>query len=153
MSRLATQPARATGEFAIGGELPVVRLGFGTMQIPGSGVWGEPHDHGEAIRVLRRALEFGVTFIDTADSYGPGVSERLIREALHPYPDDLVIATKAGLTRPGPGRWERNGRPDYPKSPAERSRPLSVCGPGAASGATGAGACTELAACGAIWVP
>ncbi len=121
MSRLATRPARASGEFAIGGELPVVRLGFGTMQIPGSGVWGEPRDHGEVIRVLRRALELGVTFIDTADSYGPGVSERLIREALHPYPDDVVIATKAGLTRPGPGRWERNGKPEHLKSQAEKS--------------------------------
>lgn len=90
MSRLATQPARASGEFAIGGDLPVVRLGYGTMQIPGPGVWGAPRDHDEVIRVLRRALELGVTFIDTADSYGPEVSERLIREALHPYPDDLV---------------------------------------------------------------
>jgi len=105
VSKLATQPARASGEFAIGGDLPVVRLGYGSMQIPGPGVWGEPPDHDEVIRVLRRALELGVTFIDTADSYGPAVSERLIREALHPYPDDLVIATKAGLTRPGPGVW------------------------------------------------
>ena len=121
MSRLATQPARASGEFAIGGALPVVRLGFGTMQIPGPGVWGEPRDHAEVVRVLRRALELGVTFIDTADSYGPGVSERLIREALYPYPDDLVIATKAGLTRPGPGRWERNGTPEYLKGQVEKS--------------------------------
>jgi aryl-alcohol dehydrogenase-like predicted oxidoreductase len=121
VSRLATQPARASGEFAIGGALPVVRLGFGTMQIPGSGVWGEPRDHAEVVRVLRRALELGVTFIDTADSYGPGVSERLIREALYPYPDDLVIATKAGLTRPGPGRWERNGTPEYLKGQVEKS--------------------------------
>jgi aryl-alcohol dehydrogenase-like predicted oxidoreductase len=121
MSRLATQPARASGEFAIGGDLPVRRLGFGTMQLPGSGVWGEPRDHDEAIRVLRRAVEIGVTLIDTADSYGPEVSERLIHEALHPYPDDLVIATKAGLTRPGPGRWERNGKPEYLKAQAEKS--------------------------------
>ena len=121
MSRLATQPARASGQFAIGGELPVVRLGFGTMQLPGSGVWGEPRDHAEVVGVLRRALELGVTFIDTADSYGPGVSERLIREALYPYPDDLVIATKAGLTRPGPGRWERNGTPEYLKGQVEKS--------------------------------
>jgi aryl-alcohol dehydrogenase-like predicted oxidoreductase len=106
VSSLATQPAHASGKFAIGGDLPVVRLGYGSMQIPGRGVWGEPRDHDEVLRVLRRALELGVTFIDTADSYGPEVSERLIREALHPYPDDLVIATKAGLTRPGPGRWE-----------------------------------------------
>jgi aryl-alcohol dehydrogenase-like predicted oxidoreductase len=105
---LATQPARASSEFAIAGDLPVVRLGYGAMQIPGPGVWGEPRDHDEVIRVLRRAVELGVTFIDTADSYGPEVSERLIREALHPYPDDLVIATKAGLTRPGPGRSPSN---------------------------------------------
>ena len=116
-----TQPARASGVFAIGGDLPVVRLGYGSMQLPGPGVWGEPRDHHEAIRVLRRAVELGVTFIDTADSYGPEVSERLIREALHPYPDDLVIATKAGFMRPGPGRWERNGRPEYLEAEAEKS--------------------------------
>ena len=121
MSSLGTQPARASGEFAISGDLPVVRLGYGAMQIPGPGVWGEPRDHDEVIRVLRRALELGVTFIDTADSYGPEVSERLIREALHPYPHDLVIATKAGLTRPGPDRWERNGTPEYLKAQAEKS--------------------------------
>jgi pyridoxine 4-dehydrogenase len=121
VSRSATQPARASGEFAIGGNLPVVRLGYGTMQLPGPGVWGEPRDHGEAVRVLRRAVDLGVTLIDTADSYGPRVSERLIREALHPYHDDLVIATKAGLTRPGPGRWERNGKPEYLKAQAEES--------------------------------
>jgi aryl-alcohol dehydrogenase-like predicted oxidoreductase len=121
MSSLETQPARASGEFAIAGDLPVVRLGYGAMQIPGPGVWGEPRDHDEVIRVLRRAVELGVTFIDTADSYGPEVSERIIREALHPYPKDLVIATKAGLTRPGPGRWERNGKPEYLKAEAEKS--------------------------------
>ena len=121
MSRSATQPARASGEFAIGGNLPVVCLGYGTMQLPGPGVWGEPRDHGEAVRVLRRAVDLGVTLIDTADSYGPRVSERLIREALHPYHDDLVIATKAGLTRPGPGRWERNGTPEYLRAQAEES--------------------------------
>jgi pyridoxine 4-dehydrogenase len=121
MSSLATQPARAGGDFAIGGDLPVVRRGYGTMQIPGPGVWGEPRDHDEVVRVLRRAVELGVTFIDTADSYGPEVSERLIHEALHPYPDDLVIATKAGLTRPGPGRWERNGKPEHLKAQAEKS--------------------------------
>jgi pyridoxine 4-dehydrogenase len=121
VSRSAPQPARASGEFAIAGDLPVVRLGYGTMQLPGPGVWGEPKDHGEAIRVLRRAVGLGVTLIDTADSYGPRVSERLIREALHPYPDDLVIATKAGLTRPGPGRWERNGKPQYLRAQAEES--------------------------------
>jgi aryl-alcohol dehydrogenase-like predicted oxidoreductase len=107
--------------FAIGGALPVVRLGYGAMRLPGPGVWGEPRDHDEAIHVLRRAVELGVTFIDTADSYGPEVSERLIREALHPYPDDLVIATKAGLMRPGPGRWTRNGKPEYLKAETEKS--------------------------------
>jgi aryl-alcohol dehydrogenase-like predicted oxidoreductase len=121
MSGVTTQPARDSGEFAIGGDLPVVRLGYGAMQIPGPGVWGEPRDHDEVIRVLRRAVELGVTFIDTADSYGPEVSERVIHEALHPYPDDLVIATKAGFMRPGPGRWERNGKPEYLKAQAEMS--------------------------------
>ena len=121
MSGRATQPARASGVFTIGGDLPVVRLGYGAMQIPGRGVWGEPRDHDEVVRVLRRAVELGVTFIDTADSYGPEVSERIIHEALHPYPDDLVIATKAGLTRPGPGRWNRNGKPTHLKAQAERS--------------------------------
>jgi pyridoxine 4-dehydrogenase len=121
VNNLTTQPARASGEFAIGGDLPVVRLGYGSMQIPGPGVWGEPRDHDEVVRVLRRALELGVTLIDTADSYGPGVSERLIHEALHPYPDDLVIATKAGFTRPGPDRWERNGKPQHLRAQAERS--------------------------------
>jgi pyridoxine 4-dehydrogenase len=121
VSALEAQPARASGEFGIGGDLPVVRLGYGAMQIPGPGVWGEPRDHDEVIRVLRRALELGVTFIDTADSYGPEVSERLIHEALHPYPDDLVIATKAGFMRPGPGRWEMNGKPEYLKAQAEKS--------------------------------
>jgi pyridoxine 4-dehydrogenase len=115
------QPARASGEFAIGGDLPVVRLGYGAMQIPGPGVWGEPRDHNEVIRVLHRALELGVTFIDTADSYGPEVSERMIHEALHPYPDALVIATKAGLTRAGPRQWGRNGRPEHLKAQAEKS--------------------------------
>ncbi len=121
MSRVTTQPARASGEFAIGGDLPVVRLGYGAMQIPGPGVWGEPRDHDEVIRVLRRALELGVTFIDTADSYGPEVSERLIHEALYPYPNDVVIATKAGMTRPGPGRWGINGKPEHLKTQAEKS--------------------------------
>ena len=88
--------------FSIGGDLPVRRLGFGSMRLTGKGIWGEPRQHGEAIRVLRRAMELGINFIDTADSYGPEVAERLIAEALHPYPADLVIATKAGLVRPGP---------------------------------------------------
>src|SRR6478736_8532682 len=113
--------AHASGTFAIAGDLPVVRLGYGAMQLTGPGIWGEPRDADEAIRVLRRAVELGVTFIDTADSYGPEVSERLIREALHPYPEDVVIATKAGLTRPGPDRWERNGKPEYLRSQVEKS--------------------------------
>jgi pyridoxine 4-dehydrogenase len=121
VSGLAARPARASGEFLIGGDLRVVRLGYGTMQLPGPGVWGEPCDRDEAIRVLRRAVELGVTLIDTADSYGPEVAERLIRQALHPYPEDLVIATKAGFTRPGPDRWEWNGKPEHLKAQAEKS--------------------------------
>jgi aryl-alcohol dehydrogenase-like predicted oxidoreductase len=121
MSGDATQPARGSGQFAIGSDLTVVRLGYGAMQIPGPGVWGEPRDRHEVIRVLQRAVELGVTFIDTADSYGPEVSERLIHEALHPYPEGLVIATKAGMTRPGRGRWGVNGRPEHLKAQAEKS--------------------------------
>jgi aryl-alcohol dehydrogenase-like predicted oxidoreductase len=121
MSDRDTLPAHASGQFAIGRDVRVFRLGYGAMQIPGPGVWGEPRHHDEVIRVLRRAVELGVTFIDTADSYGPEVSERLIREALHPYPEGMVIATKAGLTRPGPDRWERNGKPEYLRSQAEKS--------------------------------
>jgi pyridoxine 4-dehydrogenase len=111
----------STDTFAIGGDLAVGRLGYGTMQLPGPGVWGEPGDHDEAIRVLRRAVELGETLNDTADSYGHEVSERLIREALHPYPDDLVVATKAGMTRSVPNRWHLNGRPEYLKEQAEKS--------------------------------
>jgi aryl-alcohol dehydrogenase-like predicted oxidoreductase len=113
--------AKASGEFSIGGTLPVTRLGYGTMQLPGPGVWGEPRDAHEAVRVLRRAVELGVNFLDTADSYGPVVAEELIRKALHPYPSDLVIATKAGLTRQGPGRWAPVGRPAYLRQQAEMS--------------------------------
>jgi pyridoxine 4-dehydrogenase len=98
--------------FRLGGDLEVRRLGFGAMRITGEGVWGEPHDPGAARRLLRRVVEAGVNLIDTADSYGPEVSENLIAEALHPYPEGLVIATKGGLTRPGPGRWEPNCRPE-----------------------------------------
>jgi aryl-alcohol dehydrogenase-like predicted oxidoreductase len=116
-----SQPALASGSFAIGGDLPVVRLGYGAMQITGPGIWGEPRDRTEAIRVLRRAVELGVTFIDTADSYGPYVSEELIREALHPYGEKLVIATKAGLVRMGPDRWHPVGRPEYLRQEAELS--------------------------------
>jgi len=102
-----------SGTFEIGGETTVNRLGYGAMQLTGKGVWGEPPDPDEAVRVLRRAVELGVTFIDTADSYGPFVSEQLIHKALHPYPEELVIATKAGLTRHGPGIWQPVGRPEY----------------------------------------
>jgi pyridoxine 4-dehydrogenase len=104
--------ARQSGTFLIGGDLPVHRLGFGAMRITGPGVWGPPADRDEAIAVLRRAVELGVNLIDTAESYGPYVSEELIAEALHPYPSDLVIATKAGFDRSGPGKWEVNGRPE-----------------------------------------
>jgi len=121
VSERETWPARASGRFEIAGDLPVFRLGYGAMQIPGPGVWGEPRDHDEVIRVLRRAVELGVTFIDTADSYGPDVSERIIREALYPYPDGLVIATKAGFVRPGPDQWLRNGKPEHLRSQAEKS--------------------------------
>jgi pyridoxine 4-dehydrogenase len=116
-----SKPAHASGTFALGGDLAVHRLGFGAMQLTGSGVWGEPDDRAGALRVLRRAVELGVDFIDTADSYGPFVSEQLIREALHPYPDGLVIATKAGLTRQGPGRWTPVGRPAYLRQQVELS--------------------------------
>src|SRR5579875_2673022 len=104
-------PIAASGTFAIGGDLTVHRLGFGAMQLTGPGIWDEPNDRDECLRVLRRAVELGVTLIDTADSYGPYVSENLIREALHPYPDGVVIATKAGLVRTGPGEWHPVGRP------------------------------------------
>lgn len=118
---VATRPADASGTFAIGGDLSVHRLGYGAMQLTGPGVWGDPADPAEAVRVLRRAVELGVDFIDTADSYGPFVSELLIREALHPYPDELVIATKAGLTRSGPADWRPVGRPEYLRQQAELS--------------------------------
>ena len=112
MTTLA-KPAKASGEFSIGGKLPVTRLGYGTMQLTGPGVWGDPEDPDEAVRVLRRAVELGVSFLDTADSYGPVVAEQLIKRALNPYPDDLVIATKVGFTRQGPGIWKPVGRPEY----------------------------------------
>lgn len=107
--------------FTIGGDLTVRRLGYGAMQITGDGVWGPPDDHDGALAVLRRAVDLGVNFIDTADSYGPYVSEELIHEALHPYPEDLVIATKAGLLRTGPGQWHPCGRPEYLRQEAEMS--------------------------------
>jgi pyridoxine 4-dehydrogenase len=105
--------AGMAGTIDVGGDLTVNRLGFGAMRITGAGIWGRPDDPDEAKAVLRRAVELGVNFIDTADSYGPHVSEELIREALHPYPDDLVIATKGGLERTGPGQWPTNGRPEH----------------------------------------
>jgi pyridoxine 4-dehydrogenase len=113
--------AADSGEFRIGGDLPIHRLGFGSMRITGEGIWGEPRDRNEAIRVLRRAVELGINFIDTADSYGPGVSEEIIAEALHPYPAGLVIATKAGFDRPGPDRWTENGKPEHLRAACEGS--------------------------------
>jgi pyridoxine 4-dehydrogenase len=110
-----------TDTFRIGGDLPVHRLGYGAMQLPGPGVWGEPADRDGAVRVVRAAVEQGVDFIDTADSYGPVVSEQIIAEALHPYADGLVIATKAGLVRTGPGEWHPVGRPAYLKQQVELS--------------------------------
>ncbi len=119
------KPVRSSGTFTLAAGAPdettVHRLGFGAMQLTGPGVWGEPADHDECIRVLRRAVDMGVDLIDTADSYGPEVSERLIFEALHPYPDGLVIATKAGLTRQGPGQWLPVGRPEYLRQQCELS--------------------------------
>jgi pyridoxine 4-dehydrogenase len=116
-----TLPAAHSGTFLLGGDLPVHRLGFGAMRLTGPGIWGEPADHAAAIAVLRRAVELGVNLIDTADSYGPEVSERLIAEALHPYPAGLVIATKAGLLRPGPDQWTPNGRPEHLRAALEGS--------------------------------
>ena len=111
-STLNTTTAAQSGTFHIGGDIPVHRLGFGAMRITGPGIWGPPEDHDEAIAVLRRSLELGVNLIDTAESYGPWVSEELIAEALYPYPEGLLIATKGGLERPGPDAWEPNGRPE-----------------------------------------
>jgi pyridoxine 4-dehydrogenase len=105
--------AAAAGKVGVGGDLTVNRLGFGAMRVTGEGIWGEPPDRDRAKAALRRALQLDINFIDTADSYGPEVSENLIAEALYPYPDDLVIATKGGLARPGPGRWEPDGRPEH----------------------------------------
>ena len=114
-------PAKKSGEFLIGNDLRVTRLGFGAMRITGDGIWGEPADRAEAVRVLRRAVELGINFIDTADSYGPGVSEEIIAEALHPYPTGLVIATKGGFVRPGPNQWAENGKPEHLRSACEQS--------------------------------
>ncbi|MEV6285040.1 aldo/keto reductase [Kribbella sp. NPDC051770] len=113
--------AAASGEFTIGGDLTVRRLGYGTMQLPGPGVWGESKDPAEAVRVLRRAVELGVNFIDTADAYGPFTADLLLKEALHPYADDLVIATKAGFARTGPGQWTPIGLPAFLRQQVELS--------------------------------
>ncbi len=115
------RPAAKSGSFQIGGELTINRLGFGAMRITGKGVWGPPSDRSESIRVLRRAVELGINFIDTADSYGPAVSEEIIAEALAPYPAGLVIATKAGFDRPGPDKWATNGRPEHLRAACEGS--------------------------------
>src|SRR6202162_5026767 len=115
-------PGTATNPtFKIGGDLEVSRLGFGAMRITGEGIWGWPPDRANAVKVLKRAVDLGVNLIDTADAYGPETSELLIAEALHPYPKGVVIATKGGLTRPGPGDWEPNGHPDYLKGCVDKS--------------------------------
>ncbi len=113
--------ASAAGAMDVGGDLTVARMGFGAMRITGTGIWGDPPDRETALATLRLVVELGVNFIDTADSYGPDVSENLIAEALHPYPDDLVIATKGGLLRPGPGRWDPDGRPEHLREACEGS--------------------------------
>src|SRR3981081_3796069 len=115
------RPAEASGTFSIGGDIPVHRLGYGTMQLTGPGVWGEPRDHTEAIAVLRPAVELGINLMYPADSPRPEVAERLIAEALHPYPADLLIATKAGFQRPGPNRWVEDGRPEHLRSAVDGS--------------------------------
>lgn len=121
MPQSGTANAAMAGTIDVGGDLTVNRLGFGAMRITGDGIWGPPKDVDEAKAVLRRAVELGVNFIDTADSYGPHVSEELIGETLHPYPEDLVIATKGGLERTGPGQWPTNGRPDHLREACEGS--------------------------------
>jgi pyridoxine 4-dehydrogenase len=121
MAEQTSVTAAAAGTIDVGGDLTVNRLGYGAMRITGRGIWGDPPDREQAKAVLRRAVELEVNFIDTADSYGPEVSEMLIAEALHPYPDDLVIATKGGLERPGPGQWTPNGRPEHLRQACEGS--------------------------------
>jgi pyridoxine 4-dehydrogenase len=120
MSDLASPSAKASGTFTLGGEVEIHRLGYGAMRITGPGIWGPPDDPSEALRTLRNLPELGVNFIDTADSYGPDVSEQLIREALHPY-TNLLIATKAGLRRSGPDRWNPDGRPEYLRQRLQKS--------------------------------
>jgi len=121
MQHIPQRPATASGTLTIGADLTVYRLGFGAMRLTGPGIWGPPADKQEAIAVLHRALELGVNLIDTADSYGPEVSESLIAEALYPYPKDLVIATKGGLLRTGPGQWPQDGRPEHLREALEGS--------------------------------
>src|SRR6202046_998430 len=119
---MSAQPTATTaGTIGIGGDLTVNRLGFGAMRITGQGIWGDPPDREQARATLRRAVELGINFIDTADSYGPEVSETLIAEELYPYPDDLVIATKGGLTRSGPNKWDQDGRPAHLREVCEGS--------------------------------
>jgi pyridoxine 4-dehydrogenase len=119
---MSTTPnASAAGQITLGGDLTVNRLGFGAMRITGKGVWGQPPDVPTAVRVVQRAVQLGVNFIDTADSYGPDVSEEIIAQALHPYPADVVIATKGGLTRPGPDVWNRDGQPKHLRQACEGS--------------------------------
>ena len=118
---MKTTNAAASGTFALGGDLPVHRLGFGAMRLTGNGIWGPPKDKKECLAVLRRAIELGVNLMDTAESYGPHVSEELIAEALYPYPRDLVIATKGGLDRPGPNQWVPDGRPERLREELEGS--------------------------------
>ena len=118
---MATSTVHSAGIFKIGDHLPVHRLGYGAMRITGDGIWGPPEDPGEAVEVLKRAVELGVTFIDTADSYGPFVSEELIAEALYPYPDNLMLATKGGLLRTGPDEWVPLGKPAYLRQCVEMS--------------------------------
>jgi aryl-alcohol dehydrogenase-like predicted oxidoreductase len=120
-SRASTFPAAAAGTLTLGDELAVNRMGFGAMRLTGRGIWGPPADRREAVQVVRRAVELGVNFIDTADSYGPRVAEEIIAEALYPYPDGIVVATKGGLERPGPDRWIPNGRPEYLRRQLEGS--------------------------------
>src|SRR5271154_3946897 len=118
---MTTLQRETTGTFALGGDLTINRLGYGAMRLTGNGIWGEPKDRGEARKVLQRAVELGVNFIDTADAYGPEISEDIIAEALYPYPEGLVIATKGGFARSGPNRWEMVGRPEYLRQCVEMS--------------------------------